>query len=104
MGIPTYTRWLCRKYPLILKQLTTGEGRVNAGDGSVEEEKSSSKVPYVFDNFYIDMNGILHDCAHGQILSTIPRNSDDVFENLQKYGTYQIILIGIVISTALFKR
>lgn len=86
MGIPTYTRWLCRKYPLILKQLSTAEERENAENGASGDEQKATKQPYVFDNFYIDMNGILHDCAHGQILSTIPRNCDDVFENLQKYG------------------
>lgn len=84
MGIPTYTRWLCRKYPLILKQLSdTGTTNGN-GESKTESGGSSHHKTIRFDNFYIDMNGIIHDCAHGQCLSSIPRNADDVFENLQK--------------------
>ena len=84
MGIPTYTRWLCRKYPHILKQLPSSDSNSSSTTNEEEEGKKRNKSNYVFDNFYIDMNGILHDCAHGQTLGTIPRNSDDVFENLQK--------------------
>lgn len=84
MGIPTYTRWLCRKYPLILKQLsdagTSGENE-ESNEGSGSQQRNTD---FHFDNFYIDMNGIIHDCAHGQCLSSLPRNADDVFENLQK--------------------
>lgn len=82
MGIPTYTRWLCRKYPLILKPLPDAESSLPS------EESGSSQQPEVpkFDNFYIDMNGIIHDCAHGQVLGSIPRNTDDVLENLQKWA------------------
>ena len=84
MGIPTYTRWLCRKYPLILKQLSDSlpsNEKEESSQGSSSQRKNTSVK---FDNFYIDMNGIIHDCAHGQCLSSIPRNADDVFENLQK--------------------
>ena len=84
MGIPTYTRWLCRKSPHILKQLPSSDSNSPSTTNEEEEGKKRNKSSYVFDNFYIDMNGILHDCAHGQTLGTIPRNSDDVFENLQK--------------------
>lgn len=84
MGIPTYTRWLCRKYPLILKQLPPSDSNTSSTTNEDDNGKKRNKPSYVFDNFYIDMNGILHDCAHGQTLGTIPRNSSDVFENLQK--------------------
>lgn len=70
---------------MILKPLPTSNSRASEREETEDEEKRSNRVPYVFDNFYIDMNGILHDCAHGQTLGTIPRNSDDVFENLQNY-------------------
>ena len=84
MGIPTYTRWLCRKYPLILKQLiesgNSGSNEETNGESSNIKQNNTIR----FDNFYIDMNGIIHDCAHGQCLSSIPCNADDVFENLQK--------------------
>jgi len=47
MGIPKFYKWLHRKYPLSV-------GKVNR-----EED-----VPPI-DNLYIDMNGIVHMCVHG---------------------------------------
>lgn len=79
---------------MILKPLPTSNSRAQ-GREEEEEERRSSRVPYVFDNFYIDMNGILHDCAHGQTLGTIPRNSDDVFENLQKWECLAVVIAAI---------
>ena len=77
---------------MILKPLPTSNSRGQGREESEEEERRSSRVPYVFDNFYIDMNGILHDCAHGQTLGTIPRNSDDVFENFQKWEWLAVVI------------
>lgn len=86
MGIPTYTRWLCRKYPLILKSLSDPDSPAqrDGNTSSQQQQQQQQQQPPVFDNFYIDMNGIIHDCAHGQILGSTPRNTDDVLENLQK--------------------
>ncbi|CBK19642.2 uncharacterized protein [Blastocystis hominis] len=87
MGIPTYTRWLCRKYPLILKSLSDPDSPAqrDGNTSSQQQQQQQQQQPPVFDNFYIDMNGIIHDCAHGQILGSTPRNTDDVLENLQNY-------------------
>ncbi|KAJ1920217.1 exonuclease II Exo2 [Mycoemilia scoparia] len=43
MGIPKYFRWLSERYPLASQLLT--------------------EVPE-FDNLYLDMNGIIHNCSH----------------------------------------
>ena len=83
---------------MILKPLPTSNSRSSGRGETEDEDKRSNRVPYVFDNFYIDMNGILHDCAHGQTLGTIPRNSDDVFENLQKWEHLDDVIVAI--STA----
>lgn len=98
MGIPTYTRWLCKKYPLILKQLTGGNGSSQNDGGNDGSSSSSARNRFVFDNFYIDMNGIIHDCAHGQVLSSIPRNEDDVFENLQKCRLFCLFSVATSIG------
>lgn len=50
-GIPKFYRWLSDRYPLISQTL----------DESHE-----------FDNFYLDMNGIIHQCTHP--------NDDEVVE------------------------
>lgn len=47
MGIPKFFRWLTRRYPLILQNV-----------------KMEEDVPPV-DNFYMDLNSIVHNCIHG---------------------------------------
>uniref|UniRef100_A0A7S3CW05 Uncharacterized protein n=1 Tax=Palpitomonas bilix TaxID=652834 RepID=A0A7S3CW05_9EUKA len=48
MGVPKYFRWVSERYPLIRQKLD--------GEGSVPE----------IDNFYLDVNGIIHHCSHGE--------------------------------------
>lgn len=45
-GIPKFYRWLSERYPLI------------------NEPVGAAAVP-VFDAIYLDMNGIIHNCTHG---------------------------------------
>ena len=45
-GIPKFYRWLSERYPLI------------------NEPVGAAAVP-VFDALYLDMNGIIHNCTHG---------------------------------------
>ena len=44
MGIPTYTRWLCRKYPLILKQL------IESGNSGSNEETNGELLGKIWHN------------------------------------------------------
>ncbi|KAL3148586.1 hypothetical protein ABBQ38_014017 [Trebouxia sp. C0009 RCD-2024] len=46
MGIPKFYRWLSERYPLLNQPTDVGE------------------TPLV-DNLYLDMNGIIHNCTHG---------------------------------------
>jgi hypothetical protein len=52
MGVPKFFRWLTEKYPQINVRISEGRRRND----------------YV-DNFYLDMNGIIHTCTHGDEIS-----------------------------------
>eukprot|EP01114_Cavostelium_apophysatum_P014830 TRINITY_DN3939_c0_g1_i1.p1 TRINITY_DN3939_c0_g1~~TRINITY_DN3939_c0_g1_i1.p1 ORF type:complete len:1028 (+),score=267.90 TRINITY_DN3939_c0_g1_i1:154-3237(+) len=45
MGVPKFFRWLSERYPL------------------VNQVVGSNSFPPEFDNFYLDMNGIIHNCS-----------------------------------------
>ena len=49
MGVPKFFRWLTERFPQITSRISEGH-RGTAG---------------VMDNFYLDMNGIIHTCTHG---------------------------------------
>jgi len=46
MGVPKFYRWISERYPLINQVIS-----------------DSSILPEI-DNFYLDMNGIIHACTH----------------------------------------
>ena len=48
LGVPKFFRWLCERYPQITSQISA----------------KRTEDDYV-DNFYLDMNGIIHTCTHG---------------------------------------
>ncbi|KAL6511058.1 hypothetical protein OROGR_022182 [Orobanche gracilis] len=57
MGVPSFYRWLVTKYPKIV---------CNAAEEKGEHVDCSMPNPngMEFDNFYLDMNGIIHPCFH----------------------------------------
>lgn len=63
MGVPKFYRWLSERYPLINQIISDG-----------------SMLPDI-DNFYLDMNGIIHSCSHP--------NNEDVSKSL---STREIML------------
>ena len=46
-GIPKFYRWLSERYPLLNMSVT------------------ATDAPPEIDNLYLDMNGIIHNCTHG---------------------------------------
>ncbi|KFG32923.1 putative 5'-3' exonuclease [Toxoplasma gondii GAB2-2007-GAL-DOM2] len=67
MGIGRFYRWLSERYPLINEKIT------------------QTSLPE-FDNLYLDMNGILHTCSHGNSGGMLHTSEDamwvDVFAAL----------------------
>ena len=64
MGIARFYRWLSERYPLI------------------NEEIEADAVPE-FDNMYLDMNGIIHNCSHGN--SGVGKSESEIWLDIFKY-------------------
>ncbi|RWS29627.1 5'-3' exoribonuclease 1-like protein [Leptotrombidium deliense] len=67
MGIPRFYRWMSERYPCL------------------SEIVRESQVPE-FDNLYLDMNGIIHNCSHPNDNDVHFRISEeDIFRNIFRY-------------------
>jgi len=67
-GIPKMFRWLTDQYPNINRRLSEGL-------------TTSRKV----DNFYLDMNGIIHPCTHGNSDDFVELNETEMFKKIFLY-------------------
>jgi len=76
MGVPKFFRWLTERFPQI--NIRISEGR-RASD-------------YV-DNFYLDMNGIIHQCTHGDEVGPSETPSEE--EMVERILAYTERLIAI---------
>lgn len=64
MGIPRFFRWLSMRYPVI--------------NQSLEDERE-------FDNFYLDMNGIIHTCTHNNEGEIVRLDEVEMFARIFAY-------------------
>lgn len=87
MGVPAFYRWLSDKYALIVQDVL--EDRIHLAPNS-----STIQIPFDLnrpnpsglecDNFYIDMNGIIHPCSHPEN-GPQPTCEEDMYENVCRY-------------------
>lgn len=81
MGVPKFFAWLSQRYPCLLQPVV---------DYQIPE----------FDNFYLDMNGIIHQCSHPD--DSDPNPVIEESEIFHKIGHYIEHLFKIIKPRKLF--
>ena len=82
MGVPTLFKWLAKKYPNSIMNCVEEFGTMVDGLYIPPDVSLPNPNGIEFDNFYIDMNGIIHNCSHNEGLDKVPETSKDTFENM----------------------
>eukprot|EP00440_Ansanella_granifera_P062736 gb/GFBE01068026.1/.p1 GENE.gb/GFBE01068026.1/~~gb/GFBE01068026.1/.p1 ORF type:complete len:946 (+),score=224.82 gb/GFBE01068026.1/:1-2838(+) len=83
MGVPTFFRWVCVRYPKIIRD--TIEREPVEMDGRMVPVDLDEDAPNGdFDNLYLDMNGIIHPCCHPED-GPAPEDEEHMYENIFLY-------------------
>ncbi|SIO73155.1 XRN2, RAT1, 5'-3' exoribonuclease 2 [Babesia microti strain RI] len=80
MGVPTFYRWLCSRFPKVPKDITNKANTSGEGDSHFTDSLFTER----YDNLYLDMNGIVHPCCHPEYLPQ-PSNEEEMFEAIFDY-------------------
>ncbi len=85
MGVPAFFRWLSTRCPKIIidaMERLGVPGRTEDVDRA-REESIENEDP-LFDNLYLDMNGIIHPCCHPED-GLPPQTEVEMFNNIFAY-------------------
>ncbi|KLU83375.1 5'-3' exoribonuclease 2 [Magnaporthiopsis poae ATCC 64411] len=85
MGIPAAFRWLSTKYPKIISPVIEDKP-IEMDDGTVIPVDATKPNPNgeEFDNLYLDMNGIVHPCAHPEDRPA-PKDEEEMMLEIFRY-------------------
>jgi 5'-3' exoribonuclease 2 len=84
MGVPAFYRWLSQKYPKIVGEMAEEYGRVVSGTALPMDLTQPNPNGIEFDNLYIDMNGLIHPCAHPEDAPP-PETEEHMYIAINKY-------------------
>ncbi|AFZ79041.1 5'-3' exoribonuclease 2, putative [Theileria equi strain WA] len=93
MGIPSFFRWLAERYPLICEsQIGSASDKVDtfkllrsteANNETYDGLYNGFVAPEGFDNLYLDVNGIIHNCSHSDAnLCQNIHSEEDIFVSI----------------------
>jgi len=80
MGVPAFFRYMSERYPKIIEHLIEDRGATDLDQPLPQYESNG----YEFDNLYIDMNGIIHPCAHPEDRPA-PTSELEMYHNVTIY-------------------
>jgi len=98
MGVPSFYRWLSRKYPKIVLDVVE-ERPVQVDGGAASSTTAAAADPSIhapidtskpnpngfeIDNLFLDMNGIIHPCCHPED-DTAPRDESEMIRRVFLY-------------------
>lgn len=83
MGVPSFFRWLSRKYPKIISPVLEEQPAIEDGV-KLPIDYSSPNPNGELDNLYLDMNGIVHPCSHPENKAP-PETEDDMLLAVFEY-------------------
>ncbi|EDO15649.1 hypothetical protein Kpol_473p8 [Vanderwaltozyma polyspora DSM 70294] len=83
MGVPSFFRWLSRKYPKIISPVLEDAPQVVDGV-QLPIDYSAPNQNGELDNLYLDMNGIVHPCSHPENKPP-PENEDEMLLAVFEY-------------------
>ena len=83
MGVPSFFRWLSRKYPKIISPVFEDSPQIVDGV-QLPIDYSAPNQNGELDNLYLDMNGIVHPCSHPENKPP-PETEDDMLLAVFEY-------------------
>eukprot|EP01022_Parablepharisma_sp_SALTPOND_P027935 TRINITY_DN686_c0_g1_i1.p1 TRINITY_DN686_c0_g1~~TRINITY_DN686_c0_g1_i1.p1 ORF type:complete len:796 (+),score=111.51 TRINITY_DN686_c0_g1_i1:2577-4964(+) len=85
MGVPAFFRWLSARCPkIVIDALERYFATAEPADVQRAREESIENGEPLFDNLYLDMNGIIHPCCHPEE-GAPPQTEADMFNNIFSY-------------------
>jgi 5'-3' exoribonuclease 2 len=84
MGVPSFYRWLAKKYPNIVVDVVEEKPRVESDVVVPVNVAAPNPNGVEYDNLYLDMNGIIHPCAHPTPPAPQPETEEEMMDNICK--------------------